>query len=197
MSWAVVAAVILVLIAVLIPAIVHFSHGRQPMGDAAPTAANSDTSPADKPAIKAPSAASQTSAPSPPVTAPSKVASPPIAPVPPSNANAAPPMASSSPALNPDGFALPMTAAPGTPSLTGACQWQYGDPNAIAKHVPGSDPTPSYTVHCLDGATDHGGLNLNGYCDNLLSGMRSDNPDRYGSATDQPRPWEQWECVPG
>lgn len=94
-------------------------------------------------------------------------------------------------------FALPMIAAPRIPSLTDACQWQYGDPNAIATDIPGSDPTPSYTVRCLDGSSDIGGLYLDTYCNHLVSGMRAYNPDRYGSATDQPPPWEQWECAPG
>jgi len=91
---------------------------------------------------------------------------------------------------------LPLTAASGAPSLTDACQRQTGDTNAVAVDVPGSDPTPSYTVQCLDGGSNLGGLDLNAYCADI-AGMQSDNPDRFGAATDQPPPWEQWRCVPG
>jgi hypothetical protein len=90
-----------------------------------------------------------------------------------------------------------MTAAPGSPTLTGACEWQYPDhPDAVAEHIADSDPTASYTVKCIDGNTYLGGLNLTGYCASLVSGMVSDNPDRGGPASDQPPPWDQWECVP-
>lgn len=100
--------------------------------------------------------------------------------------------------LNPDGFALPLTAAPGNPSLTGACHWQYpANPGAVAEHVAGSSPIESYTVQCLDGTANLGGLYLSGYCGHLVSGMVSDNPDRNGPASDRPPPWDQWECIPG
>ncbi len=91
-----------------------------------------------------------------------------------------------------------MTAPTGSPSLTGACEWQYPDhPDALAEQVPGSNPTPSYTIKCFDGSTYLGGMYLTGYCDSLVSGMVADNPDRYGPVSDEPPPWEQWECVPG
>ena len=98
----------------------------------------------------------------------------------------------------PASFDLPMTAAPGSPSLTGACHWQYpGNPGVVAEHVARSSPVASSTVQCLDGTTNLGGLNLSKYCGHLISGMVSDNPDRNGPASDQPPPWDQWECVPG
>ena len=104
----------------------------------------------------------------------------------------------SSTTLNPGSFALPVAAAPGNASLTGACRWQYpDDPNAMAEHVVGSSTIASYTVQCFAGGTDLGGLDLDGYCDSLVSGLRAYNPDRYGPASDQPPPWDQWECVPG
>jgi hypothetical protein len=100
--------------------------------------------------------------------------------------------------VSPHSFALPLTAAPGRPSLTGACHWQYpGHPDAVAEHVAGSSPLASWTVQCLDGTTDLGGLYLTRYCDHLISGMVSDDPDRNGLASDQPPPWDQWECIPG
>jgi hypothetical protein len=104
----------------------------------------------------------------------------------------------SSRSFKPNSFALPLTAAPGRPSLTGACQWQYpGNPGAVAEHVASSSPVASSTIECLDGITNLGGLHLTGYCNHLISGMVSDNPDRNGPASDQPPPWDQWECVPG
>jgi hypothetical protein len=110
------------------------------------------------------------------------------------------PPASGSPSSSvkpPHSFALPLTAAPGRPSLTGACHWQYpGHPDAAAEHVAGSSPLASWTVQCLDDTTDLGGLNLSRYCDHLVSGMVSDNPDRDGLASDQPPPWDKWECTP-
>jgi hypothetical protein len=100
--------------------------------------------------------------------------------------------------FKPSSFALPLTAAPGSPSLTGACQWQYpGNPGAVAEHVARSSPVPSSTIECLDGTTNLGGLRLTEYCNHLISGMVSDNPARNGPASDQPPPWDQWECVPG
>jgi hypothetical protein len=100
--------------------------------------------------------------------------------------------------LNPDGFALPATAAPGRPSLTGACHWQYpGHPGAVAEHVARSSPITGDTVQCLDGTADLGGLYLSGYCDQLVSGMVAGNPDRNGPASGSPPPWDQWECIPG
>jgi len=100
--------------------------------------------------------------------------------------------------VKPHSFALPLTAAPGQPSLTDACQWQYpGYPDLVAGHVARSSPVASSTVQCLDGTTDLGGLYITGYCRHLVSGMVSDNPDRNGLASDQPPPWDQWECIPG
>jgi hypothetical protein len=97
----------------------------------------------------------------------------------------------------PHSFALPLTGAPGHPSLTAACAWQYpGNPGAVAEHVARSSPVASSTVQCLDGTTNLGGLHLTAYCNHLISGMVSDNPDRNGPASDQPPPWDQWECVP-
>jgi hypothetical protein len=94
-------------------------------------------------------------------------------------------------------FALPLTAAPGRPSLTGACHWQYpGHRDAVAEHVAASSPVASSTVQCVAGATDLGGLYLTGYCRHLISGMVSANPVRNGPASDQPPPWDQWECIP-
>jgi hypothetical protein len=104
---------------------------------------------------------------------------------------------SSGNAVNPHGFDLPLTAASGTPSLTGACQWQYpSDPGAVAQDVPGSSTVAAYTVQCVDGSDNLGGLDLSGYCGSLVSGMVATNPDSAGAATDQPPPWEQWECTP-
>jgi hypothetical protein len=115
-------------------------------------------------------------------------------------ASASAPSASSSSGtgLNPDGFALPLTAASGSPSLTTACQWQYpSDPDAVAEQVPGSSTVAAYTVQCVDGSDNLGGLDLTGYCGSLVSGMVATNPDSAGPATDQPPPWDRWECVPG
>ena len=112
--------------------------------------------------------------------------------------SAVPASPGSSTTLNPGSFALPMGAAPGNASLTNACRWQYRDnPDAMAEPVAGSNPIASYAVQCFDGGSDLGGLNLDGYCDSLVSGMQAYNPDRYGPASDQPPPWDQWECVPG
>jgi hypothetical protein len=110
------------------------------------------------------------------------------------------PTASAGPSrsLQPSSFALPLTALPGSPSLTAACQWQYpGHPGAVADPVARSSPVASSTVQCLDGTANLGGLHLTAYCNHLISGMVSDNPDRNGPASDQPPPWDQWECVPG
>ena len=94
-------------------------------------------------------------------------------------------------------FALPLTAAPGRPSLTGACYWQYpGYPDEVAGHVAASSPVASFTVQCLEGTTDLGGLYITGYCHHLVSSMVSGNPDRNGLASDQPPPWDRWECIP-
>ena len=90
-----------------------------------------------------------------------------------------------------------MSAAPGNASLTNACRWQYpDDPHAMAEQVADSNPIASYTVQCFDGGINLGGLNLYGYCNSLVGGMQPYNPDRYGPASDQPPPWDRWECVP-
>jgi hypothetical protein len=95
------------------------------------------------------------------------------------------------------GFALPMTATRGAPSLTAACRWQYpGHPKVIAEHIAGSNPVASYTVQCVDADSDLGGIDLDGYCGSLIGGMQADEPDRFGQASDVPAPWNQWECVP-
>jgi serine/threonine protein kinase len=105
---------------------------------------------------------------------------------------------SSASALNPSGFALPVIAATGSPSLNAACRWQYpSDPTVAALHIPNSSSVAAYTVQCVGSSGTLGGLDLSGYCASLVSGMVATNPDTTGPATDQPPPFERWECVPG
>jgi hypothetical protein len=190
----------LVLLIAVIAAVHHTAQPASASSGALPVASGGSTSPGSQPATINPDASgSGGGSPEPSGSNPSDSGSPA-----PSDSGSGPqpsdsavPSASGSGGLNPDGFALPMTAAPGNPSLTDACQQSYNDSNAAAVDVPDSSTVPSYTVQCLDGSTDLGGLNLNTYCDSLVSGMLADNPDRGGPATDAPPPWDQWECVPG
>jgi hypothetical protein len=66
-----------------------------------------------------------------------------------------------------------------------------------AVHNPNSSTVAAYTVQCVGSSGDLGGLDLSGYCASLVSGMVATNPDTTGPATDQPPPFERWECVPG